>query len=125
MQWHKASNSVSQQEASSEQVTKAVCQMHTLYFLFHHNDDYNFTALGVPQEILAYTLGSLNRGDSMSETVRSDKDRRERLDKELNDILRHNHTSIPHLLAAASLRYIYMVHLAALGGSLVAYSLVA
>ncbi|CAG0886549.1 unnamed protein product [Darwinula stevensoni] len=79
--------------------------------------DHNFAALGVPQEILAYTLGALNRGDSLSQKIRFDKDRRDRLEAELNNILEHNQTSIPHLLAAASLRCEQMIISCELGGA--------
>ncbi|CAG0886550.1 unnamed protein product [Darwinula stevensoni] len=72
--------------------------------------------MGVPQEILAYTLGALNRGDSLSQKIRSDQARRDRLEAELNDILEHNQTTIPRLLAAASLRCEQMIISCELGG---------
>ncbi|CAG0903113.1 unnamed protein product, partial [Darwinula stevensoni] len=73
-------------------------------------------ALGVSQEILAYSMGALNRGDSLSQKIRTDEVRRDRLKAELNDILEHNQTTIPHLLAAASLRCEDMVISCELGG---------
>ncbi|CAG0896660.1 unnamed protein product [Darwinula stevensoni] len=61
--------------------------------------------LGVDIEILTYAMGAVNRGDALSQKIRIDEVRRDRLEAELNDILERNQTTIPHFLFAASLRY--------------------
>ncbi|CAG0896656.1 unnamed protein product [Darwinula stevensoni] len=61
-------------------------------------------------------MGVLSRGDSLSQKFRSDLARRERLETELDELLRRNRTTIPQLLFSASLRCRDMVISCELGG---------
>ncbi|CAG0896658.1 unnamed protein product [Darwinula stevensoni] len=79
-------------------------------------EDAIIAALGVKQEILEYAMGALYRGGLLSQNLRSDEVRRDRLEAELHEILRSNHTTIPHLLISGSLRCEDMVISCELGG---------